>query len=369
MTADTLGGVFSYATELIAALQPLGIRTVLATVGRAPSRDQRAALRDLGDDVEVHESTWPLEWMDEPWAGVASTGDWLAEIAERTRPDCIHLNDYCHGARTWPAPTLVVGHSCVLSWWQAVHGEAAPSRYDAYRDAVRRGLLGARHVVAPSRAMLESLTALYGPLRSASVIPNGVDTSRYLPAHKERLVLGAGRVWDEAKNLASLQRVAAELPWPVMLCGDAQAPHGALGADAESPPVRTLGPIARPRLARWLARAAIYALPARYEPFGLSILEAAASGCALVLGELPSLLENWQGAARFVPPGDDDALRAALLELIEDASLRARLAAEAQARASGLGAAPMAARYADLYRALSKARALPSPLEAPACAS
>ena len=32
--------------------------------------------------------------------------------------------------------------------------------------------------------------------------------------------------------------------------------------------------------------ASIYALPARYEPFGLSILEAALSGCALVLGDI-----------------------------------------------------------------------------------
>ncbi len=37
-------------------------------------------------------------------------------------------------------------------------------------------------------------------------------------------------------------------------------------------------------------------LPARYEPFGLSVLEAALSGCALVLGDIPSLRES--GATR-----------------------------------------------------------------------
>ena len=42
----------------------------------------------------------------------------------------------------------------------------------------------------------------------------------------------------------------------------------------------------------WFARAGIYALPAVYEPFGLSVLEAALSGCALVLGDIPSLARN-----------------------------------------------------------------------------
>ncbi len=39
-----------------------------------------------------------------------------------------------------------------------------------------------------------------------------------------------------------------------------------------------------------------------YEPFGLSVLEAALSGCALVLGDIPSLRENWDGAADFAEP-------------------------------------------------------------------
>ena len=59
-------------------------------------------------------------------------------------------------------------------------------------------------------------------------------------------------------------------------------------------------------------RAAIYALPARYEPFGLSALEAALSGCALVLGDIPSLREVWGDAAVFVPPDDAGGLRDAL---------------------------------------------------------
>ena len=62
------------------------------------------------------------------------------------------------------------------------------------------------------------------------------------------------------------------------------------------------------RCQRGIARAAIYALPAHYEPFGLSILEAAMSGCALVLGDIPSLREIWGDAAVFVHPDNRDAV-------------------------------------------------------------
>jgi glycosyltransferase involved in cell wall biosynthesis len=99
-----------------------------------------------------------------------------------------------------------------------------------------------------------------------------------------------------------------------------------------------------------LGRAAIFAASARYEPFGLGILEAAASGCALVLGDIPSLRENWQGAALFIAPDDPKAWRGALRHLIDDAGERAQLASAAQQRARGFSREAMARRYMALYR-------------------
>ena len=61
---------------------------------------------------------------------------------------------------------------------------------------------------------------------------------------------------------------------------------------------------------------AIYASPARYEPFGLGVLEAALSSCALVLGDSPTLREPWSDAALFVPPDDHDALLTALADVV-----------------------------------------------------
>src|SRR5207244_3630962 len=95
--------------------------------------------------------------------------------------------------------------------------------------------------------------------------------------------------------------------------------------------------------------AAIYALPARYEPFGLSALEAALAGCALVLGDIPSLRELWDGAARFVPPDDAGALREALRELICDPQLRAGLGIKARRAAEQYTPRKMAGEYLKVY--------------------
>ncbi len=119
MTADAIGGVWTYALELIRALEPHGLEFTLATMG---SRLNPAQTREAGTlaNLEIRESNFKLEWMQDPWNDVARAGDWLLEVAQECQPDLIHLNGYCHGALPWPAPVLIVAHSCVLCWWQAV---------------------------------------------------------------------------------------------------------------------------------------------------------------------------------------------------------------------------------------------------------
>jgi len=212
MTADTVGGVWTYALELADALAPLGVDVSLATVGPGMSGEQRSSAR-ASAVVEVHESRFALEWTADPWDDVDRAGRWLLDLEERLRPDLVHLNGYALATLGWRAPTVVVAHSCVLSWWAAVHGEPAPPQWDDYRRRVTDGLRAADMVVAPSRAMLAELGTWYGfDVGRGQVIPNGRRSDRVRPAAtKVDLVLGGGRLWDEAKNLALLDRVASRL--------------------------------------------------------------------------------------------------------------------------------------------------------------
>ncbi|XXX74560.1 glycosyltransferase family 4 protein [Sorangium sp. So ce134] len=350
MTADTVGGVFSYALELARALAERGVRTSLAAMGGPLSGPQREAAGRV-PGLAVFESSFRLEWMDDPWNDVARAGDWLLEIEERVRPDVIHLNGYAHGALGFRAPKLVVAHSCVLSWWAAVLGGEAPPEYDRYRREVARGLAAASAVVAPTQAMLDALVRHHGALAPlacarAAVIPNAADPDRFAPGPKDDVILAVGRLWDQAKNIAALGEVAPRLPWPIQVAGSDVHPGG---GSRPLPSLEHLGVLSPSGVAAALARASIYAHPARYEPFGLSVLEAALSGCALVLGDIPSLREVWRDAALYVDPGDTEALRRALQALIDDPGRRREMASRARARAFDFSPRRMARRYLHLY--------------------
>jgi glycosyltransferase involved in cell wall biosynthesis len=276
--------------------------------------------------------------MPDPWREVDEAGQWLLGLAAELRPDLVHLNGYVHAALPWKAPVVVVGHSCVLSWWEAVRGTPAPPEQDEYRRRVAAGLRRATAVVAPTRAMLAALQRHYG-VRGGTVVPNCRRPDALQPLPEEPLVLGAGRVWDEAKNLHVLASLAPCLSWDVRVAGDAGGETGEA----------FLGPLPWHELSTWMGRAALFAAPSSYEPFGLAPLEAALAGCALVLGELPSLREVWGDAAVFVDGRDPEALAAAVERLAADDDLRHELATQARRRALELSPERTARGYLDVY--------------------
>jgi glycosyltransferase involved in cell wall biosynthesis len=358
MTTDAVGGVFDHTVTLARALAEREIDVSIVILGPGPTADQRAALDSLAP-LSVHELGLKLEWMEDPWEDLDRAMAKLREIERELRPDVIHAGSYFCGRAGFVAPVVVVAHSCVYSWWHAVWGCEPPAEWQRYREMVRGGLSGADAVVAPSQTMLAQLREHYGalPKRSLTIL-NGVQLDQRV-AHKESFVLAAGRMWDPAKNLEALTAVAESLPRPVLIAGELPAPPAE--DSFESSPVsnaRLLGRLPSGELARLRRRAPVFASPARYEPFGLSILEAAGDRCALVLGDIPSLRELWDGCAEFVEPDDHEALLATLRMLLAHPKHTERLGHKARARAERLTPEPMTSAYAGLYRELVQATAV-----------
>jgi glycosyltransferase involved in cell wall biosynthesis len=361
ISTDTVGGVFTYTAELAAALEAAGDEVVVATMGPRLRRAQREAL-----PARVHESGFRLEWMEDPWDQVEAAGQWLLGLEEVEQPDVVHLCSYAHGAVGFQAPKVLVAHSCVLSWWRAVHGTTAPPSWNRYRKETSAGLQGADAIVAPTAAMLQALVRDHAlnPERT-QVIPNGSATpprSRATPSELHQIlhplegefdavregeasVLGSGRFWDAAKNLAALDAAAEGLAWSVVVGGD-------LGDGPPPRHARATGVLDRAALTALRRAAPIYAAPAVYEPFGLGILEAALDHCALVLGDIPSLRELWEDAAIFVDPRDPGALHEVLACLIDAPQLREDLAGRARERAADYSVDRTAAAYRRLYQRL-----------------
>jgi glycogen synthase len=346
MTADTVGGVWTYACELIKALALHDVDVTLVTMGVPASPAQIRTIAAL-PNAELEQSTFALEWMQDPWQDVDAAGEWLLALAARTNPDVVHLNGYAHAALQFDAPVVSVAHSCVATWFRAVKHCDAPADFDEYRRRVRDGLRAADAIVAPTQAIGTQILAAYGIERDCRVIPNGRDAVDWKPASKEPFVLAAGRLWDEAKGLAALDAAATSVPWPIHVAGPLTGPVGEGALQPRG--VKMLGELRPDALADWMSRASIYALPARYEPFGLSVLEAALAGAALVLGRIATLHEVWGESALYVSPDDPQALAHALTSLATDPLRRRALAAQSRTRALALTPARMAASYYALY--------------------
>ncbi|HEX3431277.1 MAG TPA: glycosyltransferase family 4 protein [Rhizomicrobium sp.] len=348
MTADTIGGVWTFALELCAGLSARGTSATLVTFGRMPDAQQRASAKAI-PNLSLIPTQYRLEWMEDCGAEVMESGSALLALARRLQPDVVHANTYYHATLPFAAPVLLTAHSCVSSWWHKCKGTALPQHWSWYRAWIAEAVRKSDLLVAPTQTYLDEFQALHGSGRRTRVIWNGRSTPVHTATHKEPVVLAAGRLWDEAKNIDMLAHVAEGTNLRIRVAGDAISParHG-----GDFPKLETLGRLSAEELAREMRRAAVFAAPARYEPFGLSILEAARAGCALVLSDIPTLRELWDGVAGFVDPDDVCAWRGALAALISDPVIAEARGHAARERSLRYSADRMAEAYCDAYASL-----------------
>ena len=323
VTTDAVGGVWRYAVDLAGGLAERGIETVLAVMGPpadAAQRKEAEAVRGL----RLVQTGLPLDWTANDSSALAHASAKLAALAALTGVSAVHLHaPALVGGQPWSVPVVAVAHSCVGTWWRAVHAGEMPEDFRWRTDAAAAGLRAAGAVIAPTTAHAALLREVYGPV-PVQVVHNGRDHAPLPSGPRSQAVLTAGRLWDEGKGVARLDQAAARLGAPVRAAGPVQGPNGAAASFANLDLLGTLDPAG---MAATYAGATVFASMARYEPFGLAVLEAAQAGMALVLSDLPSFRELWDGAALFV--GDSDDLPAVLRRALDDP---APLAAAARQR-------------------------------------
>lgn len=349
MTADPIGGVWTYAMDLCRAYETAGIRVHLATMGCCLSESQHAEVKNI-PNVELYESNYKLEWMDNPWNDVAASGEWLLKLEFELEPDIIHLNGYMHAVLDFKAPVMVVAHSCVLSWWQGVLNEPAPAEWDEYRQRVAAGLKAADAVVSISSTYAAEINRLYGAMDNIGVIYNGRDTKTFYTKQKKQQVFAMGRIWDEAKNLAILSKISNPEKLPILIAGDNIDPNTAEVVKIEN--VQLLGKLSQEAIKEYLAESYYYVLPAKYEPFGLSALEAALSGCLLLLADNPTLKELWGDSALYFHPDNPAEIDALLIHMQQQPALAAEMIKRSEEKARQYSLKNMAAKYLQLYQKL-----------------
>jgi glycosyltransferase involved in cell wall biosynthesis len=355
MTADAVGGVWTFAAKLSRELVGEGFEILLVTLGPRPSAAQRAMISGCSG-VSMIETDLALEWQDPVGADMDRARSVLAEIALGFEPQVVHLNSFREATFEWGAPTIVVAHSCVNSWAEACgekHAFDGPE-WDIYTTNVQAGLRRTTLWVSPTFEFRDRLRRLYSLDSAGHVIRNGQAVSVDRSHAKQPLILGAGRVWDKAKNLTALASIASMVDWPIKIAGAPGAEGGAAAGASNN--CEFLGQLSQPVMRSELEKAAIFVSPALYEPFGLSVLEAADAGCALVLSDITTLRELWDGAACFVDPGDGEAMVQCLRQLISDDGRRCRLQRAAIERAGRYRLRSTVKAYRSIYDELVASR-------------
>ncbi|MGZ4814106.1 MAG: glycosyltransferase family 4 protein [Terriglobales bacterium] len=360
VTADTVGGVWTYTRELVTGLSQRGVRVTLVSFGEIPTAAQCQWLEGLRN-VDLRATAFRLEWMQSSQDDLRASSEFLESLVRETRPDLLHLSQYCYGALKVDVPKIVVGHSDVISWWVAVHGQEPPEDewIREYCDVVRAGLTEADVVVAPSRWMLDQLREHHGTIRQGVVIYNGRNPALFNPhVSKEDLVLAVGRAWDRAKQVSLLTEASHNMP--VWVVGAEEHPDPAFRSHKvnRGRGVRYCGERNEAQLRQLFGRASIYAATSRYEPFGLAPVEAALSRCAVIANDIPTFRELWGESAFYFRRNDAGDLARAIEELRGDRELRTTYANLAYRRANQrFRAERMINDYMNLYHTVAPAGA------------
>src|SRR5690606_26064546 len=204
--------------------------------------------------------------------------------------------------------------------------------------------------IFPSAGLADLCQEIYGNIPHAQVVYNGIDLPLidrlYEFNSKMPIVFSMGRLWDEAKNIDLLLKAAPYIDGEIFIAG-------AKSKDTTCPRnVRFLGKLSHQQVMNWLKVSAVYTLPVKYEPFGLSFLEAASNQCALVGGDTTTLREIWGKHMTYVDPDDVKGLANACNDLLQNPSESRYNGEEAYQCAKKYPLHKMKEQYLDIYQKL-----------------
>ena len=213
---------------------------------------------------------------------------------------------------------------------------------------VRWGVLRCDRIICAGRELAESLARWGVDERRLAVIPNGVDAeffARADPAPAGHRILFVGRLAPEKgveHLIQAMPAVLAKFPDAKLLLvgdgpllGDVRDQVTRLGLTDS---VQFAGRQPRSAMPRWYGEATLVVLPSIQESFGVVLIEAMASGRAVVasrVGGIPEVLADGE-CGLLVPPGDSSELAQAISRLLADDHERASLAAKGRARVEAI---------------------------------
>jgi glycosyltransferase involved in cell wall biosynthesis len=366
VTTDTLSSVWTHTRELVSGLINRGVRVTLVSFGDIPLAYQTKWMDSL-QNLDYRPTAFRLDWMQDGQQDFEDSSRYLASLIKELKPDLLHLNQLCHGALPVDVPRVAVAHGDLITWWLGVHGrEPAPTPWLRwYREVIRRGIEEATMLVAPSSWMLDLIRENYGSPARSTIVYVGRNPIFFNPyVSKHGYALAVGRMVDPARQVSLLTKYSHSVPVCIVDSdGQPTDPDVTVSADVklkvDDANLSLKGPQTETQMRTLYSRAGIFVAASRYDPLGLSMLEAAFSRCAIVANDVPCHREIWGDAAIYFQENDAESLADVIHRLHQQPDLCKGYAARAFQRARDqFTASRMVDNYIELYSRVLKTQAV-----------
>ena len=227
-----------------------------------------------------------------------------------------------------------------------------------FAEQARRAAGEADRIIAVSQFTAEQVQQLLGVEPSRiRVVHHGIQPLPVYPRAPEKVILHVGAI-QQRKNISRLVRAFSALPsdWTLVLAGSAGYGAETIMREIQESPSRdrivVTGYLSNREMARYYAKASLFAFPSLDEGFGMPVLEAMRAGVAVIASNRSAVPEVCGDAALLVDPLDEDQIAAALKSLTKDENARHKWESLGAARAKQFSWQRAASQTWDVYQEL-----------------
>ncbi|TMI56887.1 glycosyltransferase family 4 protein [Candidatus Bathyarchaeota archaeon] len=358
-----IGGVEQHVYHLSQGLKEAGIEVEVLTTDLM--RDTPFERMDGANDPYPFPVTRTRVWklFDAPHGLGCIAPSMLKELV-KSPADVVHAHAYGYFPSFAASVGTALDHSVLVITPHSDAGRPSLSKSIFDRIVAPLTVRRAMRVIAVSQHEAAHLAALGVPVDRISVIPNGVDLGELDGLKGQRKGdrlrgIFVGRLDPDQKGLTTLFQALAllpsDLPLGVRLIGEDWGATEILRSLAERLGIRDkvafVGRVDRGVLVNEYRDADFLVLPSLFEPFGIVLLEAMATGLPVVasrVGGIPEIVEQGRTGI-LVEPGNARALADALTEICHDENLRIAMGAEARVRAAAFDWKTITPRILSVY--------------------
>ena len=355
MTTDVKSEVWDYSLTLSRALlKHINAEILMISLGGNPTDTQREELKDLNIEFQFTDFSPDLFADIEANPDILKMKSLFESTIKEFNPHIVHLN---HGYPNFDfnKPCVFACHGDLLNkkMWHSDtnrHGSLHQNLLN-YKQIINKNLNKSDIIIAQSRFIAECIIKTYNFRKGIKIIYNGIDYKPYSGMPETPTLLASGDLSDRSKNINLLLNIAYKLPdnIKIKIIGES-LPDKKLPRNVEF-----LGNLSGSELQEVYKNSSIYLALSSYEPNGLSSIQAAYSGCAILANDIPVFKELWGDCACIFEKDNVNSLMRCINNLVENRNLLELTSKNCQAKAlSSFNSKRMAYEYINLYKNILK---------------